>query len=70
MAKVSIDKETCKGCGLCIEACKKDVLELSKDKLNSKGYHACVPARIENCIGCAMCAQMCPDVAITVVANG
>ena len=67
MVRVSVDEIVCKGCGLCVNACKKNVLVLAKDKLNAKGYHVAVPANIENCIGCAMCAQMCPDVAITIV---
>ena len=69
MAKVSINDEVCKGCGLCVDACKKDVLALSETKINKKGYHVSVPVHAENCIACAMCAQMCPDVAITIEAN-
>ena len=68
MNKVTFNVERCKGCGLCVEACTKKILELSPDKLNSKGYH---PAQMitgseEKCIACAMCALMCPDVVITV----
>lgn len=69
MAKITIDENVCKGCGLCVNACKKGVLELSKDKINAKGYHFAVAAVIDNCIACAMCAQMCPDVAITIKAD-
>ena len=41
MAKitVSINELVCKGCGLCARACPKNVLELSRTKLNAKGYH-------------------------------
>ena len=40
MAKVTvtINELVCKGCGLCVLACPKNVLELSKTKLNAKGF--------------------------------
>lgn len=68
MAKgiVTINEARCKGCGLCVEFCPKNVLALDKSKHNEKGYHPAQPANAENCIGCAICATMCPDVAITV----
>lgn len=65
MAKITISKDGCKGCGLCINACPKKILALSKD-INVKGYH---PAEITDegaCIACAFCATMCPDAVITV----
>ena len=39
MVKVTISELVCKGCGLCVRACPKGVLALSKTKLNAKGYH-------------------------------
>ena len=68
MAKVTvtINELICKGCGLCVRACPKNVLELSKTKLNAKGYHPAEFARPEDCIGCASCARTCPDVAIRI----
>jgi 2-oxoglutarate ferredoxin oxidoreductase subunit delta len=58
-----IDKERCKGCGLCVAVCPKNVLELSRD-VNTKGYFPAYRARPDDCIYCAMCCVMCPDVAI------
>lgn len=66
MNRVTFNVDLCKGCGLCVTACPKKILELDNDALNKKGYH---PAKITNqdaCIACAMCATMCPDVVITV----
>ena len=34
MIKVTILEDTCKGCGLCVRACPKGVLEIAKSHLN------------------------------------
>ena len=47
--------------------CPKKVLELDKQKFNKKGYTPSVPVHPDKCIGCAICAMMCPDCAITVI---
>jgi 2-oxoglutarate ferredoxin oxidoreductase subunit delta len=66
MNKVTINTDRCKGCGLCVNTCPKQVLAIAKDVLNAKGYHPAAVAAQEKCIACAMCAVMCPDVAIKV----
>ena len=66
MAKLTFKEELCKGCGLCVSACPKKIIELAKDTINKKGHN---PARItdkDKCIACAFCATMCPDCVITV----
>ncbi len=60
-----IDKDRCKGCGLCVEVCPKDVLEISNE-VNTKGYFPAYQARPDDCILCARCCTMCPDVAISI----
>ena len=60
-----IDRDRCKGCGICVDACPKKVLEIS-DELNTKGYFPAFQARPEDCIFCAICCTMCPDVAIAI----
>ncbi len=66
MAKMTVDFERCKGCGLCITACPKKIVELQKEKRNAKGYFTAHCIDDEACISCAMCAVMCPDCAIVV----
>ena len=66
MAKVTFNVDICKGCGLCVYACPKNLIEIANDQINKKGHS---PARITDeskCIGCAFCATMCPDCVITV----
>ncbi len=54
-----IIKDWCKGCGICIHFCPKQVLELDgKDKA--------IAARPEDCICCKLCELRCPDLAIEV----
>ncbi len=65
MEKVVIRKDFCKGCELCIGACKKDVLEIGTES-NKMGYRYVVAAKKENCISCTMCAVMCPESAIEI----
>ncbi len=66
MAKVTFNTDLCKGCGLCVSACSKKIVAISKEKINIKGHH---PAEITDqslCIGCAFCAIICPDCVIKV----
>jgi 2-oxoglutarate ferredoxin oxidoreductase subunit delta len=65
--KIVIDESRCKGCALCTIACPRNLLRLS-EKLTRQGFlPAEMPAECDHdCTSCALCAQMCPDVAITV----
>lgn len=64
--KLSFNSQACKGCGLCIQACPKDVLAFDARFRNKSGLHPAWAKQEENCIGCGNCAIMCPDAAITV----
>lgn len=63
--RVVIDRECCKGCELCIEACPISVLVMSDD-FNSSGYHYSVFKDKEKCTSCTFCGVICPDVCIEV----
>lgn len=67
MSYIKIDKTKCKACYLCIEVCPKKLIKKGKET-NSLGNF---PVEFEDpegqCLGCAMCAIRCPDLAITEV---
>lgn len=66
MAKITINKELCKGCGLCSNACPQKILTISKSDTNGKGYFVAEVTDMDKCIGCKSCAIMCPDTVIEV----
>lgn len=60
--KLEINTEWCKGCGICVAFCPKQVLALNrKDKSEV--------VRLEDCIACMLCELRCPDLAIEVTAT-
>ncbi len=66
MGKIVINTEYCKGCELCTSACAKKLLRIGPE-FNKKGYYTMQFLDEKNeCTGCALCAEMCPDVAIEV----
>lgn len=62
---ITIDEETCKGCGLCVAACPREAMQLAAH-INSRGFHPARLADLEQCTGCAQCALMCPDTCIII----
>ncbi len=66
MARLTFREDLCKGCGLCVAACPKKILALSKTRLNRKGHAPIECVDESKCVGCASCAIMCPDCVITV----
>ena len=54
-----INRDWCKGCGICVHFCPKKVLELDE-------YDKAVAARPHDCICCKLCELRCPDLAIEV----
>jgi 2-oxoglutarate ferredoxin oxidoreductase subunit delta len=65
MAEIIFIEERCKGCGLCVTACPKNILRVSST-INRAGYPVAKIEDVGSCTGCALCAEMCPDVVITV----
>ena len=67
MPRIAVDSAYCKGCGLCVNVCSKQILELDASTISAKGYHPVKCIDESQCIGCKFCQLMCPDVAIQVV---
>ncbi len=53
---VQVDNKLCKGCGICVHYCPKEVLALKEGK-------AQVVAP-EKCNACGLCVLRCPDFAV------
>jgi 2-oxoglutarate ferredoxin oxidoreductase subunit delta len=54
---VNINREWCKGCGICVAFCPKKVLILDEE---DKAFRA----HTERCKYCGLCELLCPDIAI------
>ena len=63
MPHIAIDRERCKGCELCVNACPQKILGMAKE-INGKGYFFATVVEQKRCIGCRLCCITCPDVAI------
>jgi len=60
LKEIIINRDWCKGCGVCIHFCPKEVLE--KDP-----FDKVVVAHPENCICCRLCELRCPELASEVI---
>jgi 2-oxoglutarate ferredoxin oxidoreductase subunit delta len=61
--RVTVIKERCKGCQLCVTYCPRNVLRMSQT-FNSKGYYYPEPEGEADCVNCHFCEVLCPDFAI------
>jgi len=54
-----IDPDLCSGCGICVEKCPVDAIELNDNDI--------AEVNAEYCFGCGVCAHFCPENAITLL---
>ena len=66
MMHVIFNRDSCKGCELCVSVCPKKILSLDAHP-NIKGYRPAYCLDESSCVGCASCAKICPDSVITVM---
>ena len=65
--RIKIDEAICKGCGLSVVFCPKNLLVLDTERVNERGYNPSTIKNMKECVGCASCGKMCPEAAITVM---
>lgn len=61
MAHPVIDTDECVACGVCVDTCPCDVLELGDDAAQVKDE--------DSCVACGSCQEACPAGAITEIAE-
>jgi len=61
--EIKLDRDSCKGCKLCMNACFVDVIRWDED--NEKPIFA-YP---EDCVWCLACEVACPEDCIEVIPN-
>lgn len=64
MGRIVINKDRCKGCGVCVDACPKNLITLSDDLNKYNTNYAQFIDNEKKCVGCQICAKSCPDIAI------
>ena len=64
-AKIRVLAEYCKGCGLCVPVCPKEILFLP-EAVDRRGVHVVAVREDIECTGCLNCTTICPDAALEV----
>lgn len=69
---LTLDKNKCTGCGICMEICPREAIEVTKTP-KGEGEEANPPTAAfneEKCTYCGMCEALCPFGALSIKING
>ena len=66
MNLIKVNNSRCKSCYLCVNACPKGLIKKSSETNRLGDYLVEFMDEKRECLGCAMCAKRCPDMAIEV----
>lgn len=56
---ILLDPEKCRGCGLCMDVCKRGVMEVREGE-NACGCRPVIVVHPEKCVFCGLCIAVCP----------
>jgi len=60
---LSVNKDRCKGCKICVAVCPHDALAMGDVKSHRNVVN---PVENGNCVGCQECVLACPDFALSI----
>ncbi len=58
--KPEIDRSLCAACSVCVENCPKECLSISDPQYHGDITMYAVLQKLDDCIGCGICADRCP----------
>lgn len=61
--RIEVQRDWCKGCGICVALCPKEVLKLDE-------FGKVTVAEPAACVGCGRCEDHCPDFVLSVEEEG
>ena len=67
MSHIEIDCSKCKSCYLCVDVCPKKLIKPEGEVGKSGQNTVLFDDKNNECLACAQCALVCPDLAITSV---
>lgn len=59
MVEIEIDDSECKGCGVCVDICPRNVFELQENSKKDTDEKTSIPTSEEACIMCLVCIEAC-----------
>lgn len=65
-----VNQQTCIGCGLCVEVCPYQAIDLEKTDIPNRGKGITI-AKVnpDKCMGCGLCSAVCRSASIELTEN-